>query len=104
MPGSYPLKEDFYTTGKQVGLFIMKKKSIYAVLTVVLLRFMAFQFNVKPSIGRYLKSSDGWINFSVGFKTETGTLVCGELETIGRRILKTMKISSFESLTIMPVL
>ncbi|MBT3807548.1 MAG: formate acetyltransferase, partial [Desulfobacula sp.] len=32
---------------------------------------MALQFNQLPSLKKYLKSRDGWINFSVGFKSQT---------------------------------
>lgn len=34
-----------------------------------LLRLMALLFNRKPSLKKYLKNTDGWINFSVGFQT-----------------------------------
>jgi hypothetical protein len=33
--------------------------------------FMALQFNLRPSLRRYMKSRDGWIKFSVGFKSQT---------------------------------
>jgi len=39
-----------------------------------LLRLMAIQFNVRPSLRRYLRSADGWIDFSVGFRTDTGSV------------------------------
>ncbi|GAB6097525.1 hypothetical protein JCM14469_37790 [Desulfatiferula olefinivorans] len=39
-------------------------------ITHVALRLVAFQFNVKPSLRKYLKGKDGWINFSVGFRSE----------------------------------
>ncbi|WP_236892618.1 pyruvate formate lyase family protein [Desulfoluna limicola] len=35
---------------------------------------MASQFNLRPSLRKYLKSTDGWTNFTIGFKTETGTV------------------------------
>ncbi|MBU3914209.1 pyruvate formate lyase family protein, partial [bacterium] len=40
-------------------------------ITGLVLRFMAVQFNMRPSLKRYMKSVDGWINFSVGFKTHS---------------------------------
>jgi formate C-acetyltransferase len=39
-----------------------------------LLRLMAAMFNLNPRLKKYLHSSDGWIDFSVGFQTETGTV------------------------------
>jgi len=36
---------------------------------------MAAQFNFRSSLKKYLKCSDGWINFSIGIKTETGTVL-----------------------------
>jgi len=44
------------------------------ILVVNLLRLMALLFNVRPSLNRYLKGVDGWINFSIGFKTDTGSV------------------------------
>jgi len=35
---------------------------------------MAAQFNFRPSLKKYLRSTDGWTNFSIGLKTETGTV------------------------------
>jgi len=35
---------------------------------------MASQFNLRPSLKKYLKSTDGWTNFSIGLKTEIGTV------------------------------
>ncbi len=33
---------------------------------------MAVLFNRRPSLNRYLKGADGWINFTIGFITESG--------------------------------
>jgi autonomous glycyl radical cofactor GrcA len=52
----------------------MTNRSVYNLLTGMLLRLMALQFNYRPSLKRYLKGTDGWINFAVGFKTEMGTV------------------------------
>jgi len=35
---------------------------------------MAAQFNLRPSLRRYLRCRDGWINFAVGFQTDTGSV------------------------------
>jgi len=52
----------------------MKGKTVYNLLTHILLRLMAGQFNYQSSLKPYLACSDGWINFSVGFRTETGSV------------------------------
>lgn len=49
-------------------------KTSMNLLTNFLLKLMASQFNLRPSLKKYLQCTDGWINFSVGFKTETGTV------------------------------
>lgn len=33
---------------------------------------MAMQFNLRPSLGKYLKSPDGWTNFTIGLRTASG--------------------------------
>ena len=43
-------------------------------VTGSLLRLMAFMFNTRPSLRLYLRSTDGWINFTVGFSTITNTV------------------------------
>jgi len=43
-------------------------------VTTGLLRLMALQFTWRPSLNRYLKSVDDWINFSVGIATQTGSV------------------------------
>ncbi|MDA3822853.1 MAG: hypothetical protein PF450_09635, partial [Bacteroidales bacterium] len=43
-------------------------------LTNWALHMMASQFNLRPSLNKYLKSTDGWTNFCIGLKTETGTV------------------------------
>jgi formate C-acetyltransferase len=50
---------------------------------------MAAQFNFRPSLKKYLKSSDGWINFCVALRTETGTVEQAIVFQNGRvRVLK----------------
>ncbi len=44
------------------------------LLTHGALRLMAAQFNYRPSLRPYLKSMDGWINFSIGITTESGSV------------------------------
>jgi len=40
----------------------------------VLLKLMAVLFNRRAKLNQYLKGTDGWINFKVGFKTETDSV------------------------------
>lgn len=49
----------------------MEGKSLLNLTTNILLKLMASQFNLRPSLRDYLKSIDGWMNFSVGFQTDT---------------------------------
>jgi len=37
-------------------------------VTSLLLKTMALMFNTRPALKKYLKTTDGWINFSVGIK------------------------------------
>jgi pyruvate formate-lyase/glycerol dehydratase family glycyl radical enzyme len=69
--GFPPASIEYHGEGE---IIIMTTRSIYNPLTGMLLRLMALQFNYRPSLKRYLKSTDGWINFTVGFRTETGTV------------------------------
>ncbi len=48
------------------------KHSLLNPTAGILLRVMAVQFAIRPSLRKYLKGVDGWINFSVGLKTQSG--------------------------------
>ncbi len=50
------------------------KKSFTNTLANLFFRFFAFNFNVRPSLNKYLKSDDGWINFTFGIKTENASV------------------------------
>ncbi|WP_028314171.1 pyruvate formate lyase family protein [Desulfatibacillum aliphaticivorans] len=39
-----------------------------------LLRLMALNFNLRPGLNQYLKSVDGWMNFSANLRTENNSL------------------------------
>lgn len=43
-------------------------------LSRILLQLMAFHFNHRSKLNQYLKSTQGWINFSIGFKTEDNSV------------------------------
>ncbi len=53
------------------------RKSPTNLLIGAFLRFVAANLNHRKSLGRYLKSSDGWLNFSVGMRTENRSVECG---------------------------
>lgn len=48
------------------------------VLTGLFLRFFALNFNLRPSLNRYLKCDDGWINFTF--------VVCTENRSVNRAV------------------
>lgn len=50
------------------------KKSYANTLANLFLRFLALNFNIRPSLNKYLKSDDGWLNFTFGIKTENGSV------------------------------
>lgn len=43
-------------------------------ITHIALKIMAAQFKLRPSLKKYMKSKDGWINFSLGITTATGSV------------------------------
>ncbi|MBI5506488.1 MAG: formate acetyltransferase [Deltaproteobacteria bacterium] len=53
-------------------MFEINKALPTNLMAAALLRLMAAQFNLRPSLRRYLRCSDGWIDFSVGFETDDG--------------------------------
>jgi pyruvate formate-lyase/glycerol dehydratase family glycyl radical enzyme len=44
------------------------------ILLNILLKIFAANFNFRPGLKKYLKSDLGWINFSIGFKTDSGSV------------------------------
>ena len=40
-----------------------KKKPVLNLATGIALKLMALNFNIRPSLRKYMKSVDGWINF-----------------------------------------
>ena len=51
-----------------------EKKPVLNMATGIVLKLMALNFNIRPSLRKYMKSVDGWINFSVGFITESNSV------------------------------
>ncbi|MCR5733981.1 MAG: hypothetical protein K6G22_05160 [Lachnospiraceae bacterium] len=52
----------------------MSKTSVANLLTHSVLKFFAFEFSKVPKNQRYLKTKDGWMNFSIGLTTEDGSV------------------------------
>ena len=52
----------------------MMRLNFMNILTQGALKIMAAQFNYRPSLKPYLKSADGWINFSIGITTDSGSV------------------------------
>ena len=50
------------------------KKGLSNLLLHTLLQTMAFNYNIRPSLKKYLKGTDGWINLKVGATTDEGTV------------------------------
>ena len=44
------------------------------IFVYTLLRLMALLFNVRPGLRKYLKSADGWIDFTIGFRSDSGSV------------------------------
>jgi len=61
----------------------MKRSSTH-YLAFLLLRLMAFLFNRRRALRRYLRSDQGWIDFSVGFRTESRSVEAGIVFQDGR--------------------
>jgi len=49
-------------------------KSYPNTLANLFFKFFAFNFNRRPSLNKYLKSDDGWLNFTFGIKTKNGSV------------------------------
>lgn len=52
----------------------MAKRTSTDFLAHILLLLMAANYNLKPSLRKYLKTEHGWLNFSVGVRTENNTV------------------------------
>ena len=52
------------------------KKSFTNVTMRMLLGLVAASFNLRPSLKKYLKTAEGWLNFTAGITTESGSVAC----------------------------
>jgi len=53
------------------------RKTSTHVMIQMLLRLMAASYNLRGSLNAYLRCDTGWINFSVGIRTDSGSVVAG---------------------------
>jgi formate C-acetyltransferase len=52
----------------------MVQRDMADIITHMALQTMAFHFNYLPKFRKYLRSDDGWINFSLGMRSEKGNV------------------------------
>jgi pyruvate formate-lyase/glycerol dehydratase family glycyl radical enzyme len=68
---------------------VNSRKSLTALLMKILLRIVAASFNLRPSFRKYLKTSEGWIDLTVGLRTESRSVECAIRFKDGRvRVLR----------------
>lgn len=60
-----PRQSFFKTKGKSL---------VFNSLSHILLQLMALLFNRRAKLNKYLKGVDGWINFKIGFQTDTESI------------------------------
>ena len=59
-----------------IGSGAATKKSFTDVTMRMLLGLVAASFNLRPALKKYLKTAEGWLNFTAGITTETGSVAC----------------------------
>lgn len=65
----------FFQTGKGIDTLLPKARfSATHLLLNALLRVFAANFNLRPGLKKYLKSDQGWINFTIGLRTDSGSV------------------------------
>ena len=66
--------EHYATTQQYAPTGAAQKKRSTNLLVNMLLHLMATSFNRRHSLRKYLASDEGWLNFTVGIRTETGSV------------------------------
>ncbi len=61
-----------------------RKKSFTNYLIRTLLTVVAASFNLMPSLNRYLKTKEGWLDFTVGITTDNESVACAIAFANGR--------------------
>jgi formate C-acetyltransferase len=57
--------------GAAIASTVKHRSLLMQLLVKSLLRILALHFNLRPGLNRYLRSDQGWINFTVGLRTES---------------------------------
>ena len=66
-------------------------RTLTHLLITTLLRTMAANFNLRPGLRKYLASDRGWFDFTIGIRTETGSVATAIRFRDGRaRVLKSI--------------
>ena len=68
------------------------KKSFTNVTMRMLLGLVAVSFNLRPSLKKYLKTAEGWLNFTAGITTESGSVACA-IEFNNGRVKEMVRIA-----------
>lgn len=92
------LVRNFFIPRHPVPPVTPRKNTLLNKMTGIALNLMAFQFNFRPGLRRYLSCADGWIDFSVGIHTESRS-VCKAIIFSGGRVRVTDKIPSDADVT-----
>jgi formate C-acetyltransferase len=67
-----------------------RRRSATHFLVNSLLRLLASNFNLRPSLKQYLRSDRGWINFNVGICTENGSIRAAVIFQDGRVLVRSV--------------
>jgi len=54
-----------------------QRKTSTNIMVYLLLRLMAANYNLRGALNAYLRSDEGWINFSLGIRTENDSVTAG---------------------------
>ena len=68
------------------------KKSFTDVTMRMLLGLVAASFNLRPSLKKYLKTAEGWLNFTAGITTDSGSVACA-IEFNNGRVKERVRIA-----------
>lgn len=80
----------FFQTGKDIDTPLTKKRfSPVHLLLNALLRVFAANFNLRPGLKKYLRSDQGWINFTIGLATDSGSVTSAVTFRDGRVAVST---------------
>jgi len=64
----------FFQTDPQSLLPAARRRSFTHLMISTMLRLMAANFNLRPALNKYLLGDQDWINFTIGIRTESGSI------------------------------